>query len=270
MNDVNNQNNLPIMGFFFKENPKLKVKIRRSTLLMIPLFSFVSITSGKNILLYFYTISKLLIFVNFFVLLGLSSFDLTPIEDFLQQKKLQKSLLRRRLLYMIVYNVFFYVLEYLVLIVFFRNVLISFTFSNATLVYSLIIGIGCLSIFVGILSYFFVFGVFYQIQAISNNSGRFSINNQKIKEKLVLISIYGFLSFVGFILTTMFFTNDPESNLFLLFIDFVVIFTLGLIFWVFGLKSLRNRHFKISIRNEGAEEEDLNASREKIKINKQF
>ena len=96
------------------------------------------------------------------------------------------------------------------------------------------------------------------------------LNHQKIKEKLVLIAIYGFLSFVGFILTTIFFTNDPESNLFLLFVDFGVIFILGLIFWVFGLKSLRNHHFEILIRNEEAEKEDLNASMEKIKIDKQF
>jgi hypothetical protein len=270
MNDVKNQHKLPINGFFFRKNPKLKRKIRQSTLLMVPIISFFSIVGGGNVLLYFYTISKLLIFMNFFVLLGLSSFDLTPIDDFLQQKKLQKSLLKRRLIYMIVYNVFFYFLEYLVLIVFFRNVNVSVTFSNEALVLSLIIGIGCLSIIVGILSHFFVFRVFYQIQTISNNSGRFTINHQKVKEKLVLIAIYGFLSFVGFILTTMFFTNDPESNLFLLFVDFGVIFILGLIFWVFGLKTLRNRHFEIPIRNEEAEEEYLNASTEKIKIDKKI
>ena len=263
MNDVKNQYKLPINGFFFKENPKLKEKILLSTLLLIPLISFFAIVGGVNILLYFYTISKLLIFVNFFVLLGLSSFDLTPIEDFLHQKKLQKSLLKRRLLYMIVYNVFFYFLEYLVLIVFFRTSLISFTFSHEALVFSLIIGIGCLSIFVGILSHFFVFSVFYQIQTISNNSGRFTINHQKTKKKLMLIAIYGFLSFVGFILTSLFFTNDPESNLFLLFVDFGLIFILGLIFWVFGLKSLRIRNFEFPIKIEVDE-------KEKIEIDKQF
>jgi len=270
MKNVKNQHNLPINGFFFKENPKLKGKIRQFTLLMVPLISFFAIVGGKNILLYFYTISKLLIFVNFFVLLGLSSFDLTPLDDFLQQKKLQKSLLKRRLLYMIVFNAGFYFLEYLILLVFFKTSLISFTFSHESLVLSLIVEIGCLSIFVGILSHFFIFRVFYQIQTISNNSGRFTINHQKVKEKLVLIAIYGFLSFVGFILTTMFFTNDPESNLFLLFVDLGVIFILGLIFWVFGLKSLINCHFEIPIRNEAAEEEDLNIAKEKIKIDNQF
>ena len=270
MNDVKNQHNLPINGFFFKENPKLKEKIRLSTLLLIPVISFFTIVSGVNLLLYFYTISKLLIFVNFFVLLGLSSFDLTPIEDFPHQKKLQKSLLKRRLLYMIVYNILFYFLEYFVQIVFFRNSLISFTFSHEPLVLSLIVGIGCLSIIVGILSHFFVFSVFYQIQRISNNSGRFIINRKKTKEKLALIAIYGFLSFVGFILTTTFFTNDPESNLFLLFVDFGVIFILGLIFWVFGLNALIKCHFKIPIRSEADEKEDLNATMEKIKIEKQL
>ena len=83
----------------------------------------------------------------------------------------------------------------------------------------------------------------------------------------MLIAIYGFLSFVGFILTTTFFTNDPESNLFLIFVDFGVILILGLIFWVFGLKSLINRHFEIPIRGE---KEVLNATKEKIKIDKQF
>ena len=263
MSDVKNQQKLPQSGFFFKDNPKLQEKIGRSSFLIIPLFSFFAIVGGANILLYFYTISKLLIFVNFFVLVGLSSFDLTPIENFLQQKKLQKSLLKRRLIYMIVYNIGFYLLEYLVLIIFFRNVLVSFTFSNETLVLSLIIGTGCLSIFVGILSHFFIFGVFYQIQEISNDSGRFSIDNQKIKEKLVLIAIYGFLSFVGFLSTTYFFTNDPESNLFLLYVDFGVIFILGLIFWVFGLKSLRKRNFEFPIKIEVDE-------KEKIEIDKQF
>ncbi|MHA1901972.1 MAG: hypothetical protein ACTSW5_13830 [Promethearchaeota archaeon] len=71
-------------------------------------------------------------------------------------------------------------------------------------------------------------------------------------------------------MTTMFFTNDPESNLFLLFVDLGVIFILGLIFWVFGLKSLINCHFEIPIRNEAAEEEDLNIAKEKIKIDNQF
>ncbi len=268
MNDEKKK--LPLNGFFFKENPKLKDKIRRSTLLMILSFSFFTIVGGVNMLLYFYTISKLLIFVNFFVLVGLSSFDLTPIENFLQQKKLQKSILKRRLVYMIVYNVGFYLLEYLVLVIFFRNVIVSVPFSNETLVLSLIIGIGCLSIFVGILSHFFIFGAFYQIQEISNNSGRFSINNQKIKEKLVLIAIYGFLSFVGFILTTAFFTNDPESNLFLLYVDFGVIFILGLIFWVFGLKPLRNRNFEFPIKSEVDEKENLEALKEKIEIDKKF
>lgn len=268
MNDEKKK--LPLNGFFFKENPKLKDTIRRITLLMIPFFSFFVIVGGVNMLLYFYTISKLLIFVNFFVLVGLSSFDLTPIENFLQQKKLQKSILKRRLVYMIVYNVGFYLLEYLVLIVFFRNVLISFTFSNEALVLRLIIGIGCLSILVGILSYFFVVGVFYQIQEISNNSGRFSINNQKIKEKLVLIAIYGFLSLFGFFLTTTFFTNDPESNLFLLYVDFGVIFILGLIFWVFGLKSLRNHNFEFPIKSEVDEKKNLEDLKKKIEIDKQF
>ena len=152
MNDVKKQHKLPKYGFFFKENPKLKEKIGLSTLLLIPFISFFTLTGGVNILLYFYTISKQLIFVNFFILVGLSSFDLTPIADFLQQKNLQISLLKRRLAYMIIYNVSFYFLEYLALIIFFRSILGSFSFSNETLVLSLIIGTGCLSIFVGILS----------------------------------------------------------------------------------------------------------------------
>ena len=79
----------------------------------------------------------------------------------------------------------------------------------------------------------------------------------------MLIAIYGFLSFAGFLSTTYFFTNDPESNLFLLYVDFGVIFILGLIFWVFGLKSLRKRNFEFPIQIEVDE-------KEKIEINKQF
>ncbi|MHA1521708.1 MAG: hypothetical protein ACTSRK_16130 [Promethearchaeota archaeon] len=263
MNEVKKQTKIPRNGFYFNKNPKLKRILSSSTLLLIPLISFFSLIGNVNILLYFYTISKLLIFLNFFVLIGLSSSDLTPIEDFLQQKKLQRLLMKRRLTYMIVYNIFFYVLEYLTQIIFFRNVLMPFSFSDDVFVFSLIMGIGCLSIIVGIFSHYFVFGVFYQIQTTSSNSGRFTINNQKIKEKLMLIAIYGFVSFVGFILTSLFYKNNPESNLFLLFVDFGVIFLLGLIFWIFGLKSLRDRNFEFPIRSETAE-------KDKIVIEKKF